>query len=157
MLQAQNVEGYTDMLADTYKYTVKQVQPVELNYLMASGIEEIVILDTREDAECAVGKIKNARCVGYDNFDMASVKDISKDQTIYVYCSIGYRSERIGEILQQSGYERVFNLYGGIFNWANSGYELVDEANNATNTVHGYDKNWSQWLNKDKCIIELGK
>lgn len=151
---AQNVEGYENMLAETYQYTVKQVQPVELNYVLESN-DNIVILDTRESEECQVGKIEKAICVGYDNFDMQSVKDIPKDKTIYVYCSIGYRSERIGEMLQQSGYKRVFNLYGGIFNWANSGYELVDEAGNDTKNVHGFDKNWSKWLNKEKCIIEL--
>ena len=43
----------------------------------------------------------------------------SKSDTIVLYCSIGYRSEKIGEKLVEMGYGHVFNLYGGIFEWVN--------------------------------------
>ena len=40
---------------------------------------------------------------------------------IIVYCSIGVRSEDIGEKLKELGYTKILNLYGGIFDWKNKG------------------------------------
>ena len=40
------------------------------------------------------------------------------NQAIVVYCSVGYRSSRLVERLQQAGYTNAFNLDGSIFQWA---------------------------------------
>jgi len=82
---------------------------------------------------------------------MTIVKDLDQSKPIYIYCSIGYRSEKIGEKLQKAGFKKVYNMYGGIFNWANSGYTLVDKNGKTTTKVHGYNNDWSQWLNGQKC------
>ena len=75
---------------------------------------------------------------------------IKKDQKVVVYCSIGYRSEKIGEQLQQLGYKDVHNLYGSIFEWVNAGNEVVDAKNNKTRKVHTYNRKWSQWVEDGK-------
>lgn len=149
-LLGQNPEGFEEMLDGMYEHTVKQAKAVELAYLISSGAD-ITILDAREAKECATSGIKGAICVGYDDFDVKNVKDLPKDKPVYVYCSIGYRSERVGEQLQDAGFERVFNLYGGIFDWANHGNELYDANGELTKKVHGFDEDWSQWLNENRC------
>ena len=53
------------------------------------------------------------------------------------------------------GFNNVFNLYGGIFNCVNSGYEVVDKNNKQTKKVHGYNKEWSKSLNEERCVINL--
>jgi rhodanese-related sulfurtransferase len=78
------------------------------------------LLDTREREEFNVSHLPRARWVGYDDFDLKRVANIPKTDTIIVYCSIGYRSERIGEKLKKAGYTNVYNLYGGIFQWKNA-------------------------------------
>jgi 3-mercaptopyruvate sulfurtransferase SseA len=65
-----------------------------------------------------------------------------------VYCSVGYRSERVGEKLQKLGYQNVYNIYGGIFEWKNEGMQVVNRQNQPTDSVHTYNKNWSKWLLK---------
>ena len=77
---------------------------------------------------------------------MDSLKNIQKNSRIIVYCSVGYRSERIGEQLLANGYSNVTNLYGGIFEWVNSDYPVVDTNNVKTNKVHAYSKLWGKWL-----------
>ena len=72
----------------------------------------------------------------------------AKDQEVIVYCSVGYRSERIGEKLQKAGYTNVKNLYGGIFSWKNEGNEVVRDADIPTDSVHTYNKSWGKWLLK---------
>lgn len=106
----------------------------------------VYFIDTREQKEFDVSHIKNARCVGYDNFDISSVKDIAKDAEIIVYCSIGARSQTIGEKLKAAGYTNVKNLYGGMFHWANRKYPMVDNDSNRTTKIHGFAKDWGKWV-----------
>jgi len=105
-------------------------------------------LDTREPEEFAVSHLPTAKLVGYDHFDIKSVSNIPKQDTIIVYCSVGYRSERIGEKLQEAGYKHVYNLYGGIFDWKNHDGLVVDSKNNPTEKVHTYNKSWGRFLTK---------
>lgn len=118
--------------------------------LLQSKSPEILVLDAREEEEYSVSHIENAIWVGYKNFDLDKV-NASKDQEIVVYCSVGYRSEKIGEKLKEAGYQNVRNLYGGIFEWKNKGYVVVDQKENQTEKVHAYSKSWGRWLiNADK-------
>jgi len=78
------------------------------------------------------------------------VSDIDKETTLVVYCSIGYRSDKIGGQLKKAGFNRVFNLYGSIFEWVNRGYTVVDKAGHPTNRLHTYNKHWSRWVDNPK-------
>ena len=112
-----------------------------------------VVLDAREIEEFEISHIKNAIYVGYDNFSLRKViKTIPANKPIVIYCSIGYRSEKIGEQLQKRGY-KVYNLYGGIFHWANQGYAVFDSNQKLTKKVHGYDKNWGKWLTNSEVVF----
>lgn len=108
--------------------------------------EDVLILDAREIEEYQVSHIKNAIYIGFNNFDPSVMADIAKDKDIIIYCSIGYRSEKIGEKLQEMGYHSVRNLYGSIFEWANQGKPIVNNKNKATSQVHCYNKKWSKWM-----------
>lgn len=110
---------------------------------------DVFIFDARKREEYEVSHIKGARYVGYDDFDEARLEGIPKDAKIVVYCSIGYRSEKIGDKLQKLGYSRVSNLYGSIFEWVNQGFEVVNLAEEPIKKVHTYNSKWSQWLNND--------
>lgn len=145
---AQEKEGsYDDLLKKYYKGTVETVSPEELDKDMKSN-EHLVLLDAREKHEYDVSHLKNARYVGYEKFSFKRVKDIPKDAKIVVYCSIGARSENIGEKLKSKGYTNVYNLYGGIFLWKNRGYPVYDSSGEETENVHAYSKEWGAWLNK---------
>lgn len=106
-----------------------------------------IFLDAREIDEFQVSHIPDARYIGYDDFKINNVSDISKESKIIVYCSIGYRSEKIATKLKKAGYKNVYNLYGSIFEWVNSGLEVNDRSGNVTKKIHTYNKKWSQWVN----------
>lgn len=108
-----------------------------------------VLLDTRQQKEFSVSHIPGAIWVGYKKFDLKTVREIPKDSSIVVYCSVGYRSEKIGEKLVAAGYKNVRNLYGGIFDWANNGHALEDHRGKPTSIVHGFDRKWARLLNPD--------
>lgn len=133
---------FDEKMQSLYKNTVPLIKAKDLHEKM----EKVVLLDTRAAAEYEVSHLQGARWVDYDHFKMKDVEEISKDAEVIVYCSVGYRSERIGEKMKAAGYKNVQNLYGGIFGWKNEGYEVVGPNNQPTDRVHTYNKSWGQWL-----------
>ena len=69
-------------------------------------------------------------------------------QPIIVYCSIGVRSENIGEKLKKLGYTKIRNLHGGIFGWKNKGGEVFNDKEKATDSVHAFSKHWGKLLHE---------
>ena len=114
------------------------------------SMDNVVIADAREEEEYQVSHIPAAKYVGYKDFDLKNLEGVDKDAPIVLYCSVGYRSEKIGEKLQEMGYTEVYNLYGSIFEWVNQGNKVVDALDNPTERVHTYNKKWSQWLEEGK-------
>ncbi|NNC45701.1 MAG: rhodanese-like domain-containing protein [Winogradskyella sp.] len=114
--------------------------------------QQVVLLDAREQIEYEVSHIKDAIFVGYNDFNIASVTEKIEDKTtsIVVYCSVGIRSENIGERLKSAGYKNVYNLFGGIFEWINKDLPVYNSAHQPTDNVHAYSKYWSKWLEKGK-------
>ena len=108
--------------------------------------ENVILFDTREKEEYEVSHIEGALCLGYNDFNISQLSGISKDQKIVVYCSIGYRSEKIGERLREMGYHQVYNLYGSLFDWVNRGNPIVDQYDQPTKKVHTYNWLWSKWV-----------
>lgn len=113
--------------------------------------DQILFLDAREEKEFAVSHIAGARFVGYDHFDVNACADVDKNRRIVVYCSVGYRSEKISEKLLAAGFTNVSNLYGGIFEWVNQGHPVYDR-NGPTKRVHAYSRTWGIWLKKGEKV-----
>ena len=144
-------QSYHDMLKTYYKNTVTTIQPAAL-YQKILKSETIYILDTREDSEFKTSAIKGAIQVGYDKFDISSTNSFNKNSTIIVYCTIGARSENIGEKLLKDGFKNVYNLYGGLIYWKNQGYPVIDSKGMPTKNIHVYSKEWGKWLRKGNPI-----
>lgn len=108
--------------------------------------DEVFIFDTRKREEFEVSHIPGARYLGFKDFDLQRLQEIPKDAKIVLYCSVGYRSEKIGERLQALGYTQVYNLYGSIFEWINEGNPVVDMQGNPVKKVHTYNRKWSKWV-----------
>lgn len=109
-------------------------------------------LDAREKEEYNVSHIKDAIYIGYGDFDIKSVAHLDKDQPIIIYCSIGYRSEKIGKKLKDAGFENVQNLYGSIFEWVNQHHPIYNAKGESTNKIHTYNKKWSKWVQSESVI-----
>lgn len=120
----------------------------EIGAVAAQKDSATVFLDARERKEFDVSHIKGADWVGYDDFDLSRLKNIPKEQPIIVYCSVGYRSEKVAGKLEAAGYIDVQNMVGGIFEWKNRGFEVVDPSGKKTERVHAYNKVWGRWLKK---------
>jgi rhodanese-related sulfurtransferase len=138
---------------------LKKLNSKSVPYMTVSELQakdNFILLDARESKEFNVSHIKGSIHVGYDHFDNKKVTAILKDKnaTIIVYCSIGVRSEKIGEKLLKLGYKNVFNLYGGIFEWKHQGGKVVNNQNIETDEIHTFNKEWSVYLTKGKKVYE---
>ena len=145
---AQEVEStsYHWMLKALLSHTVKEISVQE-----AAEKKEAIFVDSREKAEYEVSHIKGAVFVGYDNLTLKPLKSVDKSQEIIVYCSVGYRSEKVAEKLIKMGFKDVKNLYGGIFEWKNQGHPVWNDSQE-TEKVHAYDKKWGIWLKKGEKV-----
>lgn len=146
-LPAFGQKTYDEKLASLYKNSVPLIHPRQLLDWEKSD-KPLVILDTRSQEEFAVSHLSGAEFIDYDNFELSDVSQVDKESTIVVYCSVGYRSERIGEELERAGYQHVYNLYGGIFQWKNEDNQVVNNLGQPTDSVHTYNARWSRWLDK---------
>jgi len=132
-------EKIDDMLSETMPF-------IYVGELDDKDLNTTLILDAREWEEYEVSHIPNARYIGYDNPVLSVLSDVTPHTEVVVYCSIGYRSEKIGEQLQRQGFTNVFNLYGSIFEWVNQGNDIEDINGKTTKKIHTYNKKWSQWM-----------
>ncbi len=138
------------------KFNDKSIPYISVQELAMPKTEAIIILDAREIKEYNVSHLKNAIYIGYDNFQIDSVqtKFPNKNSQIVVYCSLGVRSEEIGKKLKKAGYNNVFNLYGGIFEWKNNDFIVYDSNEKETEKVHTFSEKWSKWLTKGEKVYE---
>ncbi len=128
----------------------KTVVPIKVSE--ASLRKSAYFFDTRLRKEYNTSHIKNAQWIGYEEFNLNKFKNISKESEIILYCSVGARSEQIGEKLQKAGYKNVKNLWGGLFQWVNEGHSVVDNKMKITPKVHAYSPEWGIWLLKGEKI-----
>jgi rhodanese-related sulfurtransferase len=124
------------------------VPAIDVDSLRGQQQEGVIIFDAREPAEYAVSHIEGAINCGYDHFDHALLDSLDKSRPVVVYCSIGYRSEKIAQKLTAAGFSKVSNLYGSIFEWVNRGYPVVDAAGRATPRIHTYNSAWGRWVRR---------
>ena len=132
--------------------TLRKFNNNSVPYIAAQGLTgntQFLLLDTREKVEFEVSHIAKAIWVGNKNFDTDTILAIvpDKNRPIVVYCSIGIRSEKVGEKLLKNGYKEVYNLYGGIFEWKNKGFPVYDSIGQETDRVHAYNRHWGKMLN----------
>ncbi len=147
MGQKVNSKTYDIMLGTLLSHSVEEIGVEE-----AAKLEEAVFIDSREYKEYEVSRIEGAKWVGYEQLDLTAVEKIDKHKPLIVYCSVGYRSEKIAEQLKAKGFKDVKNLYGGIFEWVNQGKPIVDSNNRSTKKVHAYSKMWGIWLDKGEKV-----
>lgn len=150
---AQNYTSFDELKNEIISKTIPLITVQELKKVESTK-KPLLILDAREKVEYNASHIQNAKYVGYDKFKMSALKGVDKSTTVVIYCSVGYRSEKIGEKLKKAGYTKVMNLQGGIFDWVNNGYPVYDNSGDETQKVHAYDKSWGKWLTKGEKVYE---
>lgn len=88
-----------------------------------------IIVDMRNHYESEVGHFKNAICPDVDTFRDAlpaveKMLETEKDKNVIMYCTGGIRCEKASAWLKHKGFQHVFQLNGGIIEYARKAKEL---------------------------------
>ena len=76
--------------------------------------DEIIVIDVRSFEEVKTGIIQDAIHIEWTQIEKEISKiDVSKDQSIYLYCRSGNRSGKAAVMLEKIGFTNVINA-GGI-------------------------------------------
>jgi rhodanese-related sulfurtransferase len=88
--------------------------------------EDGIVLDVREVHEWTAGHIPNARHIALGQLaGRLSELDKLKEKPIVVCCASGNRSSSACGALRKAGFQRVYNLAGGIGAWTEAGLPVT--------------------------------
>nr|VFK11309.1 MAG: Rhodanese-related sulfurtransferase [Candidatus Kentron sp. LPFa] len=102
----------------------ERVNPVEAVRLI--NHEGAIILDVRTDSEVEEGRILNAIHIPQQSLaDQIKRVEKYRAKPIIGVCRTGSRSAAACATLRKHGFERVYNLGGGVVGWQSAGLPLV--------------------------------
>ena len=81
------------------------------------------MVDVRESWEYAQGHVSGAKLIPLGELTRR-LKELDPAQPVAVICASGSRSQSAAALLGQQGYETIYNVIGGTFNWMQSGLPL---------------------------------
>jgi rhodanese-related sulfurtransferase len=105
----------------------QNLSPAEATLLM--NREDALVLDVRESGEWSTGHIPGARHITLAQLDkrMSEIEKF-KDRPIIICCASGNRSSSACGRLKKGGFEKVFNLSGGISAWLGANLPLTTKS-----------------------------
>ena len=115
---------------DAATLTGERVAPAEWNRLISNP--QTLVVDTRNRYEIDVGRFPGAVDPGTDSFrDFPAFVDErlagERDRPIAMYCTGGIRCEKATAMMREMGFERVYQLEGGILGYLD---EMADSPDN---------------------------
>jgi rhodanese-related sulfurtransferase len=103
-------------------FGVREIDPNQLEALKATG--SLQLIDVRTEAEFAQAKIEGSTHIPLHMLPL-KVQELQQKDPIVFYCRSGARSAQACAWLMSQGVDNVYNLAGGIMNWARSGKALA--------------------------------
>jgi len=105
---------------DPRKVVGTYVEPADWNNLISDP--EVVLVDTRNDYEFAVGTFENAINPNTESFRefpdyVKQNLDPKKHKKVAMFCTGGIRCEKSTAYMKQQGFEEVYHLKGGILKY----------------------------------------
>lgn len=79
-----------------------------------------VIIDVRTPEEFEISRIPDSINIDFNNpvFFIEEIQKLNKDTSYYIYCRTGVRSANSCLLMQELGFDKIYNLLGGIVEWS---------------------------------------
>lgn len=137
-MASQSLKARLVQMACDISNQLRDVDEIQVEEILAAGLEQYVMIDVRPEAERAVSVIPGALSI--DEFERNA--DSLNDKTLVAYCTAGYRSGVYARQQTSKG-RSIFNLRGGVLSWCDHQQQLNDAEGNPTHRVHVYGKMWN--------------
>lgn len=98
----------------------QDLDPIELQKLLAERDADVALIDVRTPAEVARGVIPGAQSIPLHLLPLQA-STLDKQRPVVLYCQSGARSSQACAYLKQQGHEKLYNLRGGILGWVRQG------------------------------------
>lgn len=85
-------------------------------------IENSILIDVRSEEEFSEGNIPGAKNIPVDVL-RSRMNEIPFDKKVILYCAVGQRGYLAQQILNQNGFENIYNLSGGYQTWKHTNAE----------------------------------
>ncbi|WP_431159112.1 rhodanese-like domain-containing protein [Winogradskyella poriferorum] len=104
---------------DTSKAEVKLITAEEMQSILEQ--EDVQVIDVRSAEEYDEVHIVNAQNIDINSptFD-EDIIGLDKERPIILYCKGGGRSAKCAKKMQDAGFEKIYDLEGGISRWEHS-------------------------------------
>ena len=84
-------------------------------------------MDVRTPGEFNEGHIEGALLVDFQSGSFENeIASLDKSKTYAVYCRSGNRSGQAVKVMSEAGFTNIYNLNGGVIDWAGAGKTLVN-------------------------------
>ena len=93
-------------------------------YKLVTQNHDLYLLDVRTPAEYRQARLEGAMLIPIDQL-VNRINELPSNRPILVYCAVGSRSAQVVNYLARRGYTEIYNLYGGIYSWAQRGYPVL--------------------------------
>ena len=101
---------------------VENIKPEQFDALRKADTNSTVVLDVRTKEEYRKGHIPGSVLIDFnaDDFEQQVAK-LDKSKTYLVHCASGGRSARACKKMDQLGFQKLYNLEGGMGAWEKAG------------------------------------
>ncbi len=105
--------------------SIVNISVTELQQILAT--KKVQLIDVRTSFEFTQGHIKNAMFINFleEGFIQQVEEKLNKKEPVYIYCRTGNRSAYAAKDLYKKGFNKVYNVLGGITSWKNKNFEIV--------------------------------
>lgn len=79
--------------------------------------EDLLLIDVREPEEFELARVEGARLMPLSRFNEWAASLDPERETVFM-CHHGIRSAHVCAVLSQQGFDRLYNLAGGIDRWS---------------------------------------
>ena len=101
-----------------------RISPLQATLML--NRDDALMLDVREAGEWTAGHIPNARHIALGQLEK-QIHELEKYKTrpLIVSCQTGNRASTACAKLKKQGFEKVFNLAGGVVAWSEAGLPMT--------------------------------
>jgi rhodanese-related sulfurtransferase len=108
-------------------FALDQVPEVDASTLSkwVSETKDLVLIDVGTPGDFAEGHIPGSISLPFGASFEERIKNLSKGKTYILICPTGRRSATAAKLMLGQGFEKVYNLRGGIADWLRKGFKVI--------------------------------
>lgn len=101
------------------KDEIKQITAEEMQSIL--DLEEVQLIDVRTPKEHEENHIPNSQNIDFNSPTFADdISKLDKNKPVILYCKSGRRSAKCAKKMKDAGFEKIYDLEGGISKWRHS-------------------------------------